>query len=57
MKEQSLGISLISSLLLHALALVGAAAIAHHDSLAKQEFFSVKLVDIQSLSETRGNAR
>ena len=52
MKEQSLGISLISSLFLHALALVGAAAIAHHDSLAKQEFFSVKLVDIQSLSET-----
>ena len=52
MKEQSLGISLISSLLLHAFALVGAAALAHHDSLTKQEFFSVKLVDIQSLSET-----
>ncbi len=52
MKEQSLGISLISSLLLHALALVGAAALVHHDSLTKQEFFSVKLVDIQSLSET-----
>jgi TonB family protein len=52
MKEQSLGISLISSLLLHALALVGAAALVHHDSLTKQEFLSVKLVDIQSLSET-----
>ena len=52
MKEQSLGISLISSLLLHALALVGAVAFVHHDSLTKQEFLSVKLVDIQSLSET-----
>jgi TonB family protein len=52
MKDQSLGISLISSLLLHNLAFVIAAAFVHYGSLGKQDFFNVKLVDIQSLSET-----
>jgi TonB family protein len=52
MKDQSLGISLISSLLLHGSAFVIAAAFVHHDSLGKQDFFNVKLVDIQSLSKT-----
>jgi protein TonB len=52
MRDQSLGISLVSSLLLHGLALVIATAFVHHGSLDKQDFFTVKLVDIQSLSET-----
>jgi TonB family protein len=52
MKDQSFGISLISSLLLHGLALVVAATFVNHGSLSKQDFFSVKLVDIQSLAET-----
>jgi TonB family protein len=52
MNDQSLGISLISSLLLHGLTLVIATAFVHHDSSGKQDFFRVKLVDIQSLSET-----
>ncbi len=52
MRDQSLSISLISSLLLHGLALVIATAFVHHGNLDKQDFFSVKLVDIQSLSET-----
>ena len=52
MKDQFLGISLISSLLLHGLALVTAATFVHQGSLDRQDFFSVKLVDIQSLSET-----
>jgi len=52
MKEQSLGISLISSLLLHGLALVVAAAFVHHGSFIKEDFFSVKLVDIQPSRET-----
>ena len=51
MKDQFLGISLISSLLLHGLALVAAATFVHHGSLTNQDIFSVKLVDIQSLSE------
>jgi siroheme synthase len=52
MKDQSLGISLISSLLLHGLALVMATAFVQHGSLSNQDFFTVKLVDIQSLAET-----
>lgn len=50
-KDQSLGISLLSSALLHGLALVIAAAFARQGGLGKQEFFTVTLVDIQSLSE------
>ena len=51
MRDRSLSISLISSLLLHGLALVIATAFVQHGRLDKQDFFSVKLVDIQSLSE------
>jgi TonB family protein len=56
MEDQSLGISLISSLLLHGLVLVIATAFVHHGSLDKQDLISVKLVDIQSLSKTAETA-
>jgi TonB family protein len=52
MKDQSLGISLISSLLLHGLALLVAAAFVHRGGFTKQDFFNVKLVDIRSVRET-----
>ena len=52
MKDQFLGISIISSLLLHGLALLSAATVLNHSNLGKQDFFSVKLVDIQTSSET-----
>ena len=56
MKNRSLGVSLVSSLLLHGLALLIAASFMHHGRLGKQDFFSVKLVEIQSLSETMETA-
>ena len=52
MRDQFLGISLISSLLLHGLALLTAAALLQHRNLGRQVLFSVKLVDIQTPNET-----
>jgi len=56
MKDPSLSISVLSSLLLHGLALVTASAFVHHGNFDTQDFFSVKLVDIQSLSEIAATA-
>ena len=56
MKDPSLSLSVLSSLLLHGLALVIASAFVHHGNFDKQDFFSVKLVDIQSLSEIAATA-
>ena len=51
MNDQSFGISLISSLLLHGLALVIAATFLRYGNLDKQDLFRVQLVDHRSLSE------
>ena len=56
MKDPSLRISVLSSLLLHGLALVVASAFVHHGNFDKQDVFSVRLVDIQSLSEIAATA-
>jgi len=52
MRDQFLGISLVSSLLLHGLALLTAAALLQHRNLRKQDLFSVKLVDLQTSNKT-----
>jgi TonB family protein len=52
MNDRSLTLSLLSSLLLHGLAILGAAVFMHHSSLGKAEFFTVQLVEMPPSSES-----
>jgi TonB family protein len=51
MNDRSLAYSLLTSLVLHGLAIVLIGAFIHHSVSGKPDFFSVQLLDVQSLSE------
>src|SRR5262245_34914470 len=51
MNDRSLALSLLSSLLLHGLAIVLAAVFMHHSGLVKAEFFSVQLLELPAQNE------